>query len=102
MSRFTPNLTLIYGAKNSNNYEKHIKEVASIETLFGVVPIYECLKIFGQEKARLKKLGNSIPDFDLLIGATAIHHDMILVTNNEKHMSRIEGIKIENWTKINS
>ncbi len=90
---------LNYGAFRSEQFEKHIKEVGEIDKLFGVVPIYECLTLFGKEKARLKKLGIGIPDFDLLIGITAVNNNMTLVTNNEKHFKRIEGITIENWTK---
>ena len=33
-------------------------------------------------------------DFDLLIGATAIEHDLTLVTRNLSHFERIEGLKI--------
>ena len=40
-----------------------------------------------------------VDDFDLLIGASAIAHDMVLVTNNSKHFERMTGIVIENWTK---
>lgn len=90
---------LIFGAFNSTNFEKHIKEVKLIEELFTVLPIYDCLSKFGKEKAKLKKAGNLIPDFDLLIGITAIHHDMNMVTNNVKHLSRIDGIQIDNWVK---
>ena len=38
-----------------------------------------------------------IDDFDILIGATALKYDMILVTENIKHLSRVPGIIIENW-----
>ena len=38
-----------------------------------------------------------IPDFDLLIGSTAVENSMVMVTNNERHLNRITGIKIENW-----
>jgi tRNA(fMet)-specific endonuclease VapC len=38
-----------------------------------------------------------IDDFDLLIGATAINHNMIMVTNNVAHLSRLENIIIEDW-----
>jgi len=34
---------------------------------------------------------------DLIIGATALHEDLILVTDNVKHFSRIPGLRIENW-----
>lgn len=90
---------LTYGAYYSDNFERHINEVRKTQELFEVLPIKECLEIFGREKARLRKAGNLIPDFDLLIAATAIHLDMILVTNNEKHLSRVKGIKLENWIK---
>ena len=38
-----------------------------------------------------------IDDFDLLIGATALKHGMVLVTENVKHLSRVPGITLENW-----
>ena len=68
-----------------------------MNALFDVVPIYNSLELFGQEKARLKKSGKIIPDFDLLIGVAAVQHEMIMVTNNQKHLSRFEGLEIENW-----
>lgn len=39
-----------------------------------------------------------VDDFDLLIGATAIYNDLILVTKNRKHLERLNGITIEDWT----
>jgi tRNA(fMet)-specific endonuclease VapC len=38
-------------------------------------------------------------EFDLIIGASAIIKNLILVTDNVKHFKRFEGIKIENWFK---
>ena len=40
-----------------------------------------------------------IEDYDLLIGSTAITHDMVLVTENVAHMNRLNGVKIENWVE---
>jgi tRNA(fMet)-specific endonuclease VapC len=88
---------LKYGAEKSENYSKHSKEVDKMEELFTVVPIYNSLDSFAKEKVRLQKQGNLIPDFDLLIGTTSVHNNMILVTNNEKHLKRIEGVSLENW-----
>ena len=89
---------LTFGAYYSSNFEKHIVEIKQIEDLFQVIPIYDAIFYYGKEKARLKKAGLLIPDFDLLIGTTAIAKNMIMATNNENHLSRIVGIKIENWT----
>lgn len=40
-----------------------------------------------------------VDDFDILIGATAIANDMVMVTNNVAHLSRLTKIRIEDWTK---
>lgn len=48
--------------------------------------------------ANLKKSGNLIEDDDIFIGATALEHDAILVTNNEKHLGRIKDLKLEVWS----
>jgi tRNA(fMet)-specific endonuclease VapC len=55
--------------------------------------------LYAKEKARLRKAGTPIDDFDLLIGATAVTHKLIMVTNNTKHFKRINGIKLEDWTR---
>lgn len=92
-------LELIYGARKSEYYDKHIKDVDKIKELFQAIPIEEAYEEFAKEKVRLKKAGNLIPDFDLLIGVTSLSRNMKMVTNNEKHLDRIENIEIENWTK---
>lgn len=90
---------LSFGAHFSSSVEKHRKEVDDTQKLFQLVSLTECWNLFGQEKARLRRKGNLIPDFDLLIGVISVHYKMVMVTNNEKHLSRIEGIVIENWIK---
>lgn len=55
------------------------------------------IDIFAREKVRLRKEGNLIPDFDLIIGCSAVANNMTMVTNNVKHLERVKGIKIENW-----
>jgi len=38
---------------------------------------------------------------DLLIGCSAIAADCILVTENTGHMSKIQGLRLENWIHRN-
>ena len=33
-----------------------------------------------------------------MIGTTGVIDDLTVVTHNTKHFSRIEGIKLEDWT----
>ena len=52
---------------------------------------------FAERKASLRAQGSLIEDFDLLIGATAIAHELTLVTNNFRHFERIDGVRLERW-----
>jgi tRNA(fMet)-specific endonuclease VapC len=52
-------------------------------------------QIFGRERGRLRAAGLLIGDFDLLIGATALRHNLTLLTNNRRHFERIDGLDIE-------
>ena len=40
-----------------------------------------------------------IDDFDILIGATSVVNNMVMVTNNSSHLKRLDNIIIEDWTK---
>lgn len=50
---------------------------------------------FGEENARLLAGGQAISQFDLAIAATALVHDMTLLTENRKHFERVSGLRIE-------
>jgi len=88
---------LKYGAANSNFPEKNMEKVNIIQQIFTTVYIFNSLDIYAHEKARLRKAGNILDDFDLLIGATAISNNLTLVTRNTSDFNRLNGIEIENW-----
>lgn len=88
---------LLYGASCSNDKKRVMSEVGRFINLFEVLPIYDSLPDFADAKALLRKEGTLIDNFDLLIGVTAIHHNLVMVTENVKHLTRVPQIKIENW-----
>jgi tRNA(fMet)-specific endonuclease VapC len=45
-------------------------------------------------KRQLEQRGDPLPDFDLLIAATAIATDRALITRNRQHFERIPGLRI--------
>ena len=99
--RFISEITLAelkYGVKNSQNPDKNQVVLEDFLTGVQILPIFNSLDLYATEKARLRKSGQIIDDFDLLIGVSSIANDLILVTNNESHFGRINHIKIENWT----
>lgn len=85
------------GAENSESKTKKRKTVDEFISKFTIIPIFSSLDIYAKEKARLRKKGIPLDDFDLLIGATAISNDLILVTRNVSDFERLEDIVIQNW-----
>ncbi|HEY8782199.1 MAG TPA: PIN domain-containing protein [Mucilaginibacter sp.] len=90
---------LKFGAENSDFPEKNAKKIIQIQQQFTIIPIFNSLDVYAKEKARLKKAGRILDDFDLLIGATAISNNLTLVTRNVSDFDRLNGIEIENWAK---
>lgn len=88
---------LMYGVSRSQHREKNQRSLDNFLELVEVLPISPVLGVFADEKARLRHAGIPLPDFDLLIGVTAVYHGLVLVTNNTKHLGRIQGIKLEDW-----
>ena len=90
---------LKYGALFSKKTKKHIEEIEKLLEFIRVIPITSSIDLYAQEKARLRRAGMLIDDFDLMIGCTAISNDLTLVTNNTRHFNRLQGLKLEDWTK---
>ncbi|MCG3164569.1 MAG: tRNA(fMet)-specific endonuclease VapC [Bacteroidia bacterium] len=90
---------LKFGVANSEKKEKNQKALANFLTGVKIVPIFHSLDLYATEKARLRKAGTPVDDFDLLIGVTSVTHNLTLVTNNTDHFKRIKGITLEDWTK---
>ena len=62
--------------------------------------LYVCEKIArlsGIIRARLRKAGTPIGMYDILIGATALHNGLCLITSNVDEFRRIDDLRMENW-----
>jgi tRNA(fMet)-specific endonuclease VapC len=55
--------------------------------------VVQAAEIYGL----LRKQGAIIGDADILIAATALVHDGILVTGNLHHFRRVPGLRCETW-----
>lgn len=90
---------LKFGVENSEKKEKNQKALDNFLSGVKIVPIFHSLDLYATEKARLRKAGTPVDDFDLLIAVTSVTHNLIMVTNNTDHFRRIKGIALEDWTK---
>ena len=78
--------------------QEKLQKFKDLCQIFGVLELSNrVLDIAAQNYAILKKRGELIEDADLFIAATCIVNDLLLITNNNKHFSRIHGLKTENW-----
>ena len=83
-SLFISEITLAelkFGVENSAFPEKNRRVLQDFLSGIQILPIFDSLDIFAREKARLRRSGTPVDDFDLLIGACAVVNDMVLVTN---------------------
>ena len=87
---------LFKGAYRSSARERHLKNIED-----RVLPAVTALpfdvsvaRVFGKVRAHLEQTGNILPDADLQIAATALYHDLELVTGNVRHFERIPDLRI--------
>ena len=93
-------MELYYGAYKSQKVTGNLAKIKTIEQSLEIIPVgIEVAEIFGMLKSKLEKTGSRLDDFDLIIAACSLAHNLTLVTNNEKHFQRIEELKLANWTR---
>ena len=91
-------LELYYGAYKSEKVAANLAKVRRIESAFDVIVVDDSIaETFGMLKSALETRGTPLDDFDLVIAACALAHNFTLVTNNEKHFRRVDGLTLENW-----
>ena len=91
---------LVYGAHKSKQVSNNLAKVNRIKEIFPVIELTPAIMdCFGLLKSQLSKKGVTVDDFDLLIGSTAITYGYTVVTNNEKHFSKIPDLPLVNWNK---
>ncbi len=92
---------LTFGAYNSDDFDRHIQEPEWLRRYITVLDISTVFKEYAQIRCALRKIKKSldkeIGNFDILIGATALHYDLTVVTDNTKHFEQMPGVKVENW-----
>src|SRR6185312_15019923 len=80
-----------YGYDPDQATAKFQQFLTTLDVLPLTIPIMER---FAHIRGELRRSGNIIGDFDILIAATAIHHNLTLVTRNIKDYDRIPHLKL--------
>ena len=89
---------LRYGADKS---ERKLENHARLDVLLAEI---QCLDFdqqaaaaFGLIRAALEEAACVIGPYDMLIAAQALSRRLVLVTDNVREFSRVEGLEFENW-----
>lgn len=90
---------LMFGAYYSKHEEQEVPKVRQFVEHFPIVSLLNSVEEYAIIKTRLRSSGILIDEFALLIAATALSGNYILVTDNVKHFQRVTDLKIENWIK---
>ena len=89
---------LEYGILKSSSPEKRIEQLHALCAVITVLPfLLREAKIAATIRFDLEQKGKPIGHYDVLIAATALQKNAVLVTNNTRKFSRIESLKLENW-----
>jgi predicted nucleic acid-binding protein len=83
-----------YKAATEGRYFHNIQE--NILPSLTVLPFDSAAaEVYGRVAAALDRAGRTIEDIDIQVAATALLHDLVLVTGNLRHFTRIPGLRID-------
>jgi tRNA(fMet)-specific endonuclease VapC len=83
------------GAYAYPDIEAHLISYREFLAQIYTVPLAEpIMEVFGRTRSTLRRAGQLIPDLDLLIAATAVHHDLDLMTRNRRHFARVPALRL--------
>lgn len=81
-------------AFNAANPQAHLQTFLQFIAPFTLLDLQEPLmERFAEIRSLLRRRGQLIADFDLLIAATALYYDLTLLTYNVRHFEHIPDLK---------
>lgn len=82
----------VYFGRDPHNAERSLRDFLRY---VDVLPLNRSImRRFGRIRGELRRQGQLIGDIDILIGLTAIYHNLTVVTRNTRHFRRIPGITL--------
>lgn len=88
---------LQYGARKRNN-RVLTQKVQAFCNLIPIIPWNEdAASNYAKLRVELETAGTPIGNMDMMIAASAIAEEAVLITNNTGHFSKIPFLDLENW-----
>ncbi len=92
---------LLLGAERSGNPQRLLNLIDEFCDRLDNIPAWDnhAAKSFSTLQTHLFKQGTPIGANDTMIAAHALSIQASMVTNNDKHFSKVPGLILENWVK---
>jgi tRNA(fMet)-specific endonuclease VapC len=89
---------VLHGVEKSSQPEHNLRRVEDFISRLDVLEYTaKAAAHYGDIRANLETQGNTIGVNDLHIAGHARSEGLILVTNNEREFTRVDGLRLENW-----
>lgn len=95
-------MELRYGlALNPQRAQKVEPAISSFLSSVNILPFSSVeAEQAAQIRAALKSQGQPIGAYDVLIAATALQHNLLMITANQREFDRVLGLQTENWRQL--
>ena len=91
---------LMHGIEKSERKAKNMRVLLAFLKNIPIISFdSSAAAMYGNVMARLELKGNKIGPIDTLIAGHALSENLTLVTNNTREFERVEGLKVEDWTR---
>ena len=88
---------LVYGAGRRGLADLDSRIAALLATLPAISFDEAAAYRYGLVRAELERAGRRLDDPDLRIASIALANDLVLVSGNQRHFSRVPDLQLENW-----
>jgi tRNA(fMet)-specific endonuclease VapC len=89
---------LRFGAAKSTDPTKALAAQDTLLSVIATIPFERAAAdAYGPIRAHLERQGTPIGANDLLIAATALAYQLMVVTHNVNEFSRVSGLVVEDW-----
>lgn len=100
--QFTTTITvaeMVYGAYKSSRPKYFLENLDNLLLPKLTVLAFDesAAREYGKLRASLEKRGTPMSEPDMRIASICLIHNLILVTGNTKHFSKVPKLRVENW-----
>jgi tRNA(fMet)-specific endonuclease VapC len=89
---------MFYGSAKSQRPERSLeKQLEFLHTVQSIPFDDFAAAVRGKMRIELERQGTPIGQHDMLIAATCLANNLILVTHNTSEFGRVAGLKMEDW-----